>query len=408
MKISGEIQTQAKAVWTTGNETFVPARGGDKAPGCVAISNSAVLERERNLPPEEVIFGSSQAMWEIRRNVERAASTDIPVLLQGATGTGKEVLARFLHSRSCGASGPFVKVNCPAIPVSLFESEVFGYEKGAFTGACEAKPGRVELARGGTLFLDEIAELDVNVQAKLLQLLQDGQYCRLGSQGEKHLQARIVCATNKPLEHAVKCGTFREDLFYRISVFPLELPSLQQRNGDIPMLVAYFLEKYGGKYGRDVPPVSNSLLDRLEKYRWPGNIRQLENIVHNYAVFESEQFITNKLEDRDPEWLSVDLTSQGPAGLKKITQQTVKELERRIILQTLEAHGWHRGLAARALKISYGALLYKIKEAGLAPKRHGKRRDDHTSNVSSWAEANVNEIPRLAPIRPRFLANKRT
>lgn len=368
MKISGEIQTQAKAVSTTGSETFVLAGGGAKAPGCVAISNSAVLEGERNLPPEEVIFGSSQAMWEIRRNVERAASTDIPVLLQGATGTGKEVLARFLHRRSCGASGPFVKVNCPAIPVSLFESEVFGYEKGAFTGACEAKPGRVELARGGTLFLDEIAELDVNVQAKLLQLLQDGQYCRLGSQREKHVQARIVCATNKPLKHAVKCGTFREDLFYRISVFPLELPSLQQRNGDIPMLVAYFLEKYGGKYGRDVPPVSNSLLDRLEKYRWPGNIRQLENIVHNYAVFESEQFITNKLEDRDPEWLPVDLTSQGPAGLKKITQQTVKELERRIILQTLEAHGWHRGLAARALRISYGALLYKMREMGLPLK----------------------------------------
>ena len=368
MKISGEIQTQAKAVSTASSETFVLARSGAKAPSCVAISNSAFLDGERNLPPEEVIFGSSQAMWEIRRNVERAASTDIPVLLQGATGTGKEVLARFLHRCSCGASKPFVKVNCPAIPVSLFESEVFGYEKGAFTGACEAKPGRVELARGGTLFLDEIAELDVNVQAKLLQLLQDGQYCRLGSQSEKHIQARIVCATNKPLKHAVKCGTFREDLFYRISVFPLELPSLQQRNGDIPMLVAYFLEKYGGKYGRDVPPVSNSLLDRLEKYQWPGNIRQLENIVHNYAVFESEQFITNKLEDRDPEWLSVGLTSHGSAGLKKITQQTVKELERRIILQTLEAHGWHRGLAARALRISYGALLYKMREIGLPLK----------------------------------------
>lgn len=341
--------------------------------GCNAISDPVDLAWPGNLPPEEVIFGGSEAMWEIRQNVESAATTDIPVLLQGATGTGKEVLARFLHCRSCRGTERFVKVSCPAIPVPLFESELFGYEKGAFTGACEAKAGRVELARGGTLLLDEIAELDPNVQAKLLQLLQDGQYCRLGAQREKHIQARIVCATNQQLEQAVKRGTFREDLFYRLNVLSLELPSLQQRNGDIPMLVAYFLEKYGRKYGRVVPPVSNSLLDRLQKYPWPGNIRQLENIIHNYVVLQSEQVITSKLEKREPDWLSVGLTSERSGGLKNITQQTVKHIERRIILETLEAYGWHRGLAARALRISYGALLYKMREIGL-PLKGGRKQ----------------------------------
>ena len=359
--------------------------------GCVPISNSAEVPWGGKLPPEEVIFGSSRAMWEIRWHVEKAAATDIPVLLQGGTGTGKEVLARFLHCCSCGAVGPFVKVNCPAIPASLFESELFGYEKGAFTGACETKLGRVELARGGTLFLDEIAELDVNVQAKLLQLVQDGQYCRLGSQRERRIQARIVCATNKPLEHAVKAGTFREDLFYRISVLSLEVPSLRERNGDIPKLVAYFLEKFGGKYGRVVPPISNSLLGRLQKYEWPGNIRQLENMVHNYAVFESEEVIRSKLEGRDPDWLPVDRTSDPAAGLKKITQQKVKQLERRIILETLDANGWHRGLAARTLKISYGALLYKMREMGLPLKGCKKPFSVEPSELFSSAGAEIGQ-----------------
>jgi two-component system response regulator AtoC len=351
-----------------------------------------------NLPPEEVIFGSSPAMWEVRRNVERAASADILVLLQGGTGTGKEVLARFLHCCSCWASGPFVKVNCPAIPGPLFESELFGYEKGAFTGAFESKAGRVELARGGTLFLDEIAELDLNAQAKLLQLLQDGQYCRLGAQREKHIQARVICATNKPLEHAVKCGVFREDLFYRISVLSLELPNLQQRNGDIPMLVAYFLEKYGEKYGRVVPPVSNSLLGRMQTYPWPGNIRQLENMVHHYAVLESEQAIATKLGNPEPDSLSIDLRSDGSLGLKKIIRQTVKQLERRVILQALEANGWHRGLAARALEISYGALLYKMREIGLPLKGCREQVGGRSSKLLDLGETVSEEVTSGNPL----------
>lgn len=349
--------------------------------GLVATSNPADLGRVGDLPPEEVIFGSSRAMVDIRRILERAANLNIPVLFQGETGTGKEILARFLHFGSHWGNGAFVKVNCPAVPGPLFESELFGYEKGAFTGAYETKAGRVELARGGTLFLDEIADLELGLQAKLLQLVQDGQFCRIGAQEERQVQARIVCATNSPLQHAAKSGTFRQDLFYRISVLSVELPTLQQRSGDIPMLVAYFLEKYNRKYGRMVPPFSNLLLGRLQEYRWPGNIRQLENLVNHYVVFESEQDIRACLEEDDREDLSAAAPSDTTIQLKKITQEAVKRLERKIILQVLEANGWHRGLAARALNISYGALLYKIKEVGLPQKRRGEQPDERSAGL---------------------------
>lgn len=350
--------------------------------GYGAIANPGELTGLRNLPPEEVIFGSSRAMVDIRRNLERVTNANIPMLIQGETGTGKEVLARFLHCCSHWTSGAFVKVNCPAVPGALFESELFGYEKGAFTGAYDTKLGRIELARGGTLFLDEIGDLELGLQAKLLQLLQDGQFCRIGAQKESQVQARIICATNRPLQRAVESGAFRQDLFYRVSVLPIELPTLQQRSGDIPMLVAYFLEKYSKKYGRVVRPISNSLLARIQKYQWPGNIRQLENLVNHYVVFESLEVFDDSLEG-DRLDLIAEMPGNGTVPLKKVTQEAVKRLEGKIILQVLEANGWHRGLAARALKISYGALLYKIKEAGLAPKRRGKRPDDHTSNVSS-------------------------
>jgi two-component system, NtrC family, response regulator AtoC len=338
----------------------------------LAISNRTRFTTAGDLPPEEVIFGSSQAMVDIRRNVEHGANACIPVLLQGETGTGKEVLARFIHCCSPWATGPFVKVNCAALPGPLFESELFGYEKGAFTGASATKLGQAELARGGTLFLDEIGDLDLNLQAKLLQLLQDGRFYRIGGQTEKHVAARIVCATNWPLQQAVERGAFRQDLFYRISVLSLELPRLQQRNGDIPMLVGYFFEKYGRKYGCVVPAFSNSLLGRLQQYRWPGNIRQLENLVHLYVVFGSEQAIRDSLEDRDGADPSVELPPDASAGLKKLTQETLNQVQRSIILQVLNANGWHRGLAARALGISYGSLLYKIKQAGLPLQRYRK------------------------------------
>lgn len=331
-----------------------------------------------DLPPTDVIFGNSSVMSDLRHKVERAAAADIPVLLQGETGTGKEVLARFLHQSSRSANKPFVKVNCPSVPGSLFESELFGYERGAFTGASATKLGRIELSQGGTLFLDEIADLDLSLQAKLLQVLQDGQFCRIGGKWERRIEARVICATNRSLRQAAHCGEFRADVFHRINVFSLELPNLDQRSADIPILAKYFLEKYARKYGRSVAPFSISLLKRFQQHHWSGNIRQLQNLVHRYVIFESEEAITAILDESQSDSDSELVESPFPAslGLKKAIQDAIKPLERRIILQALEANGWHRGLAARQLRISYGALLHKMKETGLPLKRN-----QHLGNI---------------------------
>src|SRR3989454_8005721 len=252
--------------------------------GCVVTSDPTVFALVAELPPEEVIFGSSPAMGAIRNKVEKAANANIPVLLQGQSGTGKEILARLIHRRSRWGNGPFVKVNCPAIPGTLLESELFGYERGAFTGAYGTKPGRVELAHRGTLFLDEIAELDSGMQAKLLQLLQDGQFCRIGAQADKKVEVRIVCATNRRLEEEIENGTFRQDLFYRINVVNLFMPPLRERRSDIVGLASYFLDYYNRKYNCKARPLSSELVEVLQKYHWPGNIRELENLIKRYVI----------------------------------------------------------------------------------------------------------------------------
>src|ERR1700675_2264108 len=199
-------------------------------------------------PPETVIFGRSEVMQSLRDRMDKVASANVPVLIQGESGTGKDIIARMIHGLSPWRSGPFVTVNCPAIPVTLLEIQLFGYEKGAFTGAYGAKPGRVEMAHRGTLFLDEISELDMALQSKLLQLLQDGQFCRIGAQEDKKVEVRVVCATNRKLEQEIENGTLRSDLFYRINVVNLHLPPLRRRAADIPDLVAYFFEYYHRKY----------------------------------------------------------------------------------------------------------------------------------------------------------------
>ncbi len=357
------------------------------APNTAGYVTTPVSESSRSmgdLPPEEVIFGSSRSMEDIRRSVEHAASADIPWLLQGETGTGKEVLAKFLHRCSRWGHGAFVKINCPAIPSALIESELFGHERGAFTGAFETKPGRVEIAHRGTLFLDEIADLDLGLQAKLLQLLQDGHFCRIGAQRDRQVETRVVCATNQQLRHGVKSGSFRQDLFYRISAISMELPTLQERRGDIPMLTAYFLRKYSEEYKREVTPLSNLILKRFQSYRWPGNIRELQNLIKRYVIFGSEQAISNSLQEHDYNYDYLgDVPSSGVIQLKKVTQKATKQLERRIMLSVLDAHGWHRRSSARALSISYGALLYKMREAGLRAKRKPGRCDESASDAAN-------------------------
>ena len=234
-------------------------------------------------------------MQSLRDRMDKVASANVPVLIQGESGTGKDIIARMIHGLSPWRTGPFVKVNCPAIPGTLLESELFGYEKGAFTGAYGSKPGRVELAHRGTLFLDEISELDLGLQSKLLQLLQDGQFCRIGAQEDKKVEVRVVCATNRVLEAEIESGTFRQDLFYRINVVNLQMPPLRERKGDIPDLVTYFLEYYNRKYNCRARTLSGDLMSSLQKHHWPGNIRELENLIKRYVILGNEEVISSDL-----------------------------------------------------------------------------------------------------------------
>ncbi len=332
------------------------------------------------IPPEAVLFGTGRGMQAVRERVHKIATSNLPVLIQGESGTGKDIIARMIHQLSPWSNGPWVKVNCPAIPGTLLESELFGYEKGAFTGAYGNKPGRVELANLGTLFLDEISELDYSLQSKLLQVLQDGQFCRIGAQEDKKVEVRMVCATNRNLEHEVEVGRFRQDLFYRINVVNIQMPPLRERASDIPTLVQYFLQLYGDKYNSRVRPPSAQLMSQLQGYHWPGNVRELENLMRRYAILGTEEAITSELAPRKQELFDNDIALDGPISLKKVTRQAVLELERKIILKVLQANHWNRKRAARALNISYRALLYKIRDVGL-PAARGRVRAEAPPEV---------------------------
>ena len=346
-------------------------------------SVSSLAQSVGEIPPESVVFGQSESMQALRSRLDRVATANVPVLIHGESGTGKDIIARLVHTCSPWKNGPFVKVNCPAIPGTLLESELFGYERGAFTGAYGSKPGRVELAHRGTLFLDEISELDMPLQSKLLQLLQDGQFCRIGAQADKKVEVRIVCATNRKLEEEIANGNFRQDLFYRINVVNLYMPPLRERRSDIGGLVSYFLEYYNRKYNCKAKPLSPELMEVLHKYHWPGNIRELENLVKRYVILGSEDVISNDLQPRENDLLNADINLDGPISLKKLTRQATRQLERKIILKVLHNHHWNRKQAAKTLNISYRALLYKIRDAGLPPNR--VRRDPDTTTAKSQA-----------------------
>src|SRR5229473_7559847 len=326
-------------------------------------------EQNFDLPPDSAVFGTSEAMKKVKRDLSMIASTDVPVLIQGPSGTGKEIIAKMIHRSSAIGKGPFIKVNCPAIPDALLESELFGYEKGAFTGANTAKPGLIALANHGTLFLDEIGELSLPLQSKLLQVLQDGKFCRIGAQEDTRSEARVICATNRDLKQEIAAGNFREDLFYRVNVVNITLPSLRERSADIPELVEYFLAHINMTYKRRPLPLSASLVRLLQAYHWPGNIRQLENLIKRYVILGTEACISSDLAEPAPNNFDFEIPMEGPVHLKKITNQAVHHLEKEIILTVLQAHHWNRRRAAEALKISYRALLYKIRDAGLSPNR---------------------------------------
>lgn len=332
------------------------------------------------IPSEVLIFGRTPAMAEIRQQVLNVAEANVPVLICGESGTGKEVMARLIHAWSTLNAGSFVKVHCPAIPANLLESELFGFEEGAFTGATRAKPGRVESAQGGTLFLDEIAEMDPSLQAKLLHFLQDGRISHVGGEKELKLDIRLICATCRSLEDEIAAGRFRQDLFYRINVVSLRLPPLRERVEDLPELVGYFVELYAARYHRPPLAISSACLDLMRGHTWPGNLRELENLINRCVVLGSEDTIRRDIVGSNQDKLA-QISSTGANPLRKIAKKAAYEAERKVILQVLQSTHGSRKEAAKALKISYRALLYKLKNVGIPPKRG--RWDSGLTKVSA-------------------------
>jgi two-component system response regulator AtoC len=323
------------------------------------------------LPPLEIIIGKTAAMRSLWNKLERIAATNVPVLLQGESGTGKDVLARLLHARSRRPPDSLIKVNCLAIPSALLETELFGYEKGAFTGAQATKRGRLEQAHLGTLFLDEIGSLDLAAQSKLLQVLEDGTFVRVGGHELRSIETRIVAAANGSLRAQVDDGTFRLDLLFRINAVTLNLLPLRQRIADLPALLDYFLEQYSRVFESTPQPLSRTTVQWMQNYHWPGNIRQLENLVRSYVLIGSEDALFADLIPAAPNanlgnLPPIDLNE--PVSLKRITKRATQDLERQIIFKVLEANDGNRQKTARWLKISYRSLLYKLTDGGASPQ----------------------------------------
>jgi two-component system response regulator AtoC len=319
-------------------------------------------------------------MREMTEIIEQVADTDITVLIRGESGTGKELVARTLHRLSDRRDKPFVKVNCAALPSELLESELFGFEKGAFTGAQRRKLGKFEYANRGTIFLDEIGEMSGALQAKLLQVLQDGEFSRLGGEGDVQVDTRILAATNRNLEEDVQSGEFREDLYYRLNVVMVTMPPLRDRIGNVPILVDHFLRRFGAEYKKEVTSLSPETMATFMAYHWPGNVRELENMVRRMIVLGNEVAVLQEITAREPagdaEGDSVDLGSLGvevangeAVDLKAISKRAARVAEKRVIARVLEQTRWNRKEAAERLKISYKALLYKMKESGLSEGR---------------------------------------
>jgi two-component system, NtrC family, response regulator AtoC len=333
------------------------------------------------VPPDHVLFGNSAAMGDLRDQAYRITRANIPVLLTGEGGTGKEAVARWIHCNSDYAAGEFVKVNCAAIPGTLLESELFGFERGAFTGANFSKPGRVELAHRGTLFLDEIADLDLNLQSKLLHFLQDGTFCRIGAQEERKIDVRLLCATNKDLQLETDAGRFRKDLFYRIHVFRLNLPLLRQRREDIPELAEYFRQHFQTQFGTVSQPFTPEILDYLQNLQWPGNIRELSNVIARYVLIGPDAMVYPENKPRKNKARLIVDQNGTQVTLKRMAKDAIKEVERNVILETLRANQWNRRKTAQELKISYRALIYKIQDAGLVSRRASVRVNRSTQGA---------------------------
>ena len=345
-----------------------------------------------------VLLGRNEKMREVHNLIARVADTDVTVLIRGESGTGKELVARAVHSASPRREKTFVKVNCAALPSELLESELFGFERGAFTGAIQHKPGKFEFANHGTMFLDEISEMPLPLQSKLLQVLQDGEFARLGGRNDVRVDVRIVAATNRDLEVAVANEQFREDLFFRLNVVCITLPPLRQRRDEIPELTRLFLTQYGEHYNKPPQALASDTLRLFAEYDWPGNVRELENLIKRAVILGTDESIRRELAEAiagrmlrsgpipalQPRQQSAAPAAEAapvappavqaapaapeapPSGsLKDIARHAAREAERELIYRTLQQTRWNRREAAEILGISYKALLYKIKEAEL-------------------------------------------
>jgi len=323
--------------------------------------------------PDDSFIFFGEKMDRIREVIDQVAYTDVTVLIQGETGVGKEVVARALHLNSPRRDKPFIKVNCAALPEQLLESELFGYEKGAFTGAYRKKPGKFELAHKGTIFLDEIGDMSPSLQAKLLRVLQDGGFSRLGGESDIKVDVRVLVATNKDLKEAVGDGRFRQDLYYRLNVVDILVPPLRERRQEIPIFVKHFLDIYGRKYGDGVRSPSQRLMKLFMRHHWPGNIRELENTIKRLVVLGDEAAIIDKLTPESRKKGFRQRSTSQPHGpippvlpLKEVNRRAAKQAEREAILNALGQTNWNRKMAATLLNISYKAILNKIKDYDLA------------------------------------------
>ena len=330
----------------------------ETAPAGPVEDNSDRLQRELGLL-------ISPQMREIQQVIEQAARADVTVLVCGETGVGKELVARAIHTHSPRRRAAFIKVNCAAMPRELLESELFGHERGAFTGAHQRKPGRFELADGGTIFLDEIGELHPALQAKLLHVLQDGEFSRVGGHHNIRVDVRTICATNRDLTREVAAGRFREDLFYRLNVINVLVPPLRDRRQEIPGLVSYFVERYARMYNVAERELGDDTMQALVAYHWPGNIRELENFIKRMIVLQDWTLARTLVAPVVAAPVTEPFAASKGLSLKDISRRAVLEAEREVIGRALEQCRWNRVKTAKMLKISYRALLYKIKDMGL-------------------------------------------
>jgi len=309
---------------------------------------------------------ASPAMRKIRAQVGLVANVDIPVLLLGESGTGKEILARLIHKMSPRAHRTFLKVNCAALPADLLESELFGYEPGAFTGAERSKPGKFELCNKGTFLLDEVGEMPPTLQAKLLHVLQDGQFSRLGGRTTIRVDVRILAASNEDLMKLVRDGRFREDLYYRLNAFTLRVPPLRERREEIPLLLKHMMSRMAESYATQPLPYSPSMMEACQRYHWPGNLRELGNFVKRYLVLRDEELAISELQSGKDQPMSAEAgAAEQAGGLKSLVRNLKDQAEEEAIKRMLEQTNWNRKLAALQLNISYKALLYKIRQYGI-------------------------------------------